>query len=229
MTRVLTLSDPRAVDVGLSGLRMASMARIATAGIAVPPGFVVTTECGEWADPEAEAAVFRAYDGLGDGHGNLPFVDVLLSPAAEHLPPPPGGSLETVRGVSTLAELFDAIDSCRGRACVDAGRPYHPGLPATFTAVGVFQALQAEVSGVAHTRCPQGTGGFVAETEGGPLLDGSLLALVRDTALRIRELLRSEVAVEWALVNGRLIVLQVVLQARPTGSPHQVATPGVPS
>lgn len=239
MTRVLTLSDPRATDVGLSGVRMAWMARIATAGIAVPPGFVVTTECGEWADPEAEAAVFRGYDSLGDGRGNLPVVEVRSSPAAEGLPAPAGGSLETARGIGTLPELFAAIDTCRGRACVDAGRPYYPGLPATFMAVGVFRTLPAEVSGVAFTRCPSGPGRSDVESADGRVLDESPLELVRETVRRISELLRADVGVEWAVVDGELVVLGVrALEAWPhpsgsrsaaAGAPANGATPGVPS
>lgn len=243
MTRVLRLSDPRARDVRLSGLRMSTMARIAADGVAVPPGFVVTTECGEWGDPEAEAAVFRGYDDLGDGHGALPVVSARSSPASEDLTAPPGGSFEPVPDVASLPELFAAIDACRGSACADQGRPYYAGPPATFMAVGVLETLQAEVSGVTYTRCPLGTGRVVVETVRGPLgpllagavipehvqlfptrgqvakrlvgedgpglLDETLLALVRDTSLHISELLTAEVGVEWVVVDGRLVVLQV--------------------
>jgi hypothetical protein len=138
MTRVLKLSDPRAADIRLSGLRMATLARLAADGVEVPPGFVVTTECGEWGDPEAEAAVFRGYDDLGDGHGGLPVVYVQASPASEDLAAPAGGTFEPQRGISSLAELFTAIDACRGSARPEQGRPYHPGPPATFMAVGVL-------------------------------------------------------------------------------------------
>lgn len=251
MTRVLRLSDPRAQDVRLSGLRMSAMARIAADGVAVPPGFVVTTECGEWGDPEAEAAVFRGYDDLGDGHGGMPVVSARSSPASEDLTPA-GGSFETQRDISTLPELFSAIDACRGGACHEQTRPYYPGPPATFMAVGVLQSLPAEFSGVTHTRCPLGTGRLVVETVRGPLppllegsvipehlellptrgqvakrlvgehgpdlLDDGLLALVRDTSLRISELLAAEVGVEWAVVEGRLIVLQVRDMGRPVPS-----------
>lgn len=178
MTRVLALSDPRAKDVRLSGLRMSTLARLAADGLAVPPGFVVTTECGEWGDPEAEAAVFRGYDGLGDGHGGLPEVYARASPASENLSAPPGGSFETVRDISTLSELFTAIDACRGGACHEQGRPYYAGPIATFMAVGVLQAVHAQISGVIHTRCPLGSGRVVVESVRGPLpplLAGSVI------------------------------------------------------
>jgi hypothetical protein len=188
MTRVLQLTDPRASDVRLSGLRMATLARLAAAGIEVPPGFVVTTECGEWADPEAEGAVYRGYDDLGDGRGGLPIVYAETSPASEDTAPPPGGTFEPQRGISTLAELFTAIDACRGSARHEQGRPYYPGPPATFTAVGVLQALPAEVSGVSTTRdAPEP---------------------VRDTVARVGEVLGADVSVEWAVIDGRVVVLQ---------------------
>ncbi len=242
MTRVLRLSDPRAQDVRLSGLRMSTMARLAADGLDVPPGFVVTTECGEWGDPEAEAAVFRGYDDLGDGHGGLPVVSARSSPASEDLTAPPGASFDTQRDISSLPELFSAIDACRGGPSHEQARPYYAGPPATFMAVGVLRSLPAELSGVTYTRCPLGTGRLVVETVRGalpPLLEGSvipehlellprqgrvakrlvgehgpelldeaLLALVRDASLHISELLSAEVGVEWAVVDGRLVVLQ---------------------
>lgn len=188
MTRVLKLSDPRAADVRLSGLRMATLARLAVGGVEVPPGFVVTTECGEWADPEAEAAVFRGYDDLGDGYGGLPVVYAEASPASGDLAVPAGGTFEPQRGIASLAELFTAIDACRGSARHEQGRPYYPGPPATFMAVGVLQVLPAEASGVSTTRQPEEP--------------------VRDILLRVGELLQAEVSVEWAVVDGRVVVLQ---------------------
>lgn len=188
MTRVLRLSDPRACDVRLSGLRMSTMARLAADGLDVPPGFVVTTECGEWGDPEAEAAVFRGYDDLGDGHGWLPVVCAEASPAREDLAAAEGETVEPQRGISTLAGLFTAIDACRGSVRHEQGRPYYPGPPATFMAVGVLQVLLAEASGVSTTRHP-------AEP-------------VRDTVLRVSEFLNAEVSVEWAVVDGRVFVLR---------------------
>lgn len=188
MTRVLQLTDPRATDVRLSGLRMATMARLATSGIDVPPGFVVTTECGEWADPEAEAAVFRGYDDLGDGHGRLPVVYAEASPAPDDVLPPPGGTFEPQRGIATLPELFRAIDACRGSVRPGQSRPYHPGPPATFMAVGVSKVLLAEASGVSTSRNPEEP--------------------VREVVRRVGEVLDAEVSVGWALVDGRIVVVQ---------------------
>ncbi len=246
MTRVLSLTDPRATDVVLSGLPVATLARITAAGIAVPPGFVVTTECGEWADPEAEAAVFRGYDGLGDGHGGLPVVDARSSPAAANLTELPATSLETVletvRDITSLPELLVAIDTCRGGPRLEESRPYYAGPPATFMAVGVFRTLHPEVSGVTYTRCPLGTGRLIVETvrgslsslrdgavipehlellptrgevtkrlvgeHGAELLDEALLTHVRETSLRVSDLMGAHVEVEWGVVDGKLIVLQ---------------------
>jgi hypothetical protein len=183
MTRVLKLTDPRAQDPALSGAAMATMARLAVAGIPVPQGFVVTTDCGEWADPEAEAAIFLGYHALGDEHGSLPVVYAVASPAADDLEPPEGGTFEPQRGVSNLQELFAAIDACRGRPRVGAARPYNAGPFPTFTAVGVL-----EVPHVVEQVTPN---------------------QIRDVAARVAELLGGPVEVECALVDGKLTVLKV--------------------
>ncbi len=186
MTRVLKLTDPRAQDYALSGVAMATMARLAVAGIPVPQGFVVTTDCGEWEDPEAEAAIFRGYHALGDGHGGLPVVYAVASPAATDLEPTEGGTFEPQRGLSNLSEVFAAIDACRGRPRVGAARPYNAGPFPTFMAVGVLEVPHVVQSPI----------------------DNVLQGQIRDVVARVAEVLGARVEVEWALVDGKVTVLK---------------------
>ena len=136
MTRVLEFTDPRAQDVKLSGPGMAVLAQIARAGVPLPAGFIVTSECGVWDDPDAEAAVYRGYHTLGDEQGEVPLLTVIAST-------PPEVPAVTRHGISTLAELFIAIDECRGGPEENGSRPYYNGPAATFVPVGVFVTQNA--------------------------------------------------------------------------------------
>jgi len=221
VTRVLQLTDPRAEDVRLAGRPMATLARLVGQGLPVPPGFVVTTECGEWADPEAEAAVYRAYHALGDGRGGLPTVCTIASPQTEEDGPsgdgpsgdgPSGeGSPPAQQSLSTLDELLAGIDACRGGARHDQGRPYYPGPPATFMAVGVLQLGIAGLSGGVAIRRLDGDDAYEAQhlwsTTTTPGDDAMKLAAL-DLARRVGELLRSDATVEWAVIDGHPVVVR---------------------
>lgn len=216
MTRVLRLTDPRAEDVRLTGRPMATLARLAANGLPVPPGFVVTTECGEWADPEAEAAVYRAYHALGDGRGGLPTVCTIASPQSEDdLPtgdvPSGEGSLTAQQSLSTMDELLAGIDACRGGVRHDQGRPYYPGPPAIFIAVGVLQLGTAGPTGAVAIRRLDGDDAYEARhlwsTTTSPGDDAVKLAAL-DLGRRVGELLRSDATVEWALIDGHPVVVR---------------------
>lgn len=218
MTRVLKLTDPRAQDCALSGAAMATMARLAVAGIPVPQGFVVTTDCGEWEDPEAEAAIFRGYHALGDGHGGLPVVYAVASPAAGDREPTEGGTFEPQRGLSNLTEVFAAIDACRGLPRVGAARPYNAGPFPTFMAVGVLEVPHVVRSGKAFASRAEGPGGVLVEVDpacSGPPIEYVTEIQIRDVATRVAELLGGRVEVEWALVEGELTVLKATESSVP--------------
>ena len=63
MTEVVWFGDPRCLDVERAGGKGASLARMATEGLRVPPGFVVPSQAlAEAADAERLAALARAGD-----------------------------------------------------------------------------------------------------------------------------------------------------------------------
>lgn len=216
MTRVLQLTDPRAQDVRLAGRQMATLARLAENGLPVAPGFIVTTECGEWADPEAEAAVYRAYHALGDGRGWLPSVRTVRSPESEDDVPFAEGSPMSQQPSSTLEELLRAIDICRGGRAHGQGRPYYPGPPAVFTAVGVLDLGGAQSAGAVMSRR---RGGVPCESTHlwgpkGDLLDDPPQRAALDLGRRVGELLGAEALVEWALLDGEPVVVRARCEFR---------------
>jgi phosphoenolpyruvate synthase/pyruvate phosphate dikinase len=179
MTRVLRLADPRATDTVLCGDDMSLLARLAGVGAPVPPGFVVTTECGPLDDPEAEAAVFRAYDALGDGHGTVPVVEARTSPTGGGTAASSGaGVLATVRDIGNLADLLGAIRTCRGADGPERAGASVRGAAGSHLAVGVVQTIRSDLSGVAYTACPLGTDRLMVESVRGTLSslrDGSVI------------------------------------------------------
>jgi hypothetical protein len=189
---------------------MATLARLAAAGLPVPPGFAVTTECGEWADPEAEPAVDRAYHALGDGRGGLPIVCVIPSRPVEDEVLSGDAGLDC-HSASTLDELLSAIDLCRSSPRPAEERPYYPGPPATFRAVGVLQFDAAAPREAVAIRRHADHDAYEIEplwcTTASPL-DETVRLDARELCRRVSDLLGSDAAVEWALVAGAPMVIR---------------------
>jgi phosphoenolpyruvate synthase/pyruvate phosphate dikinase len=177
MTRVLSLSDPRATDAALSGNKMATLALLQAASVPVLPSFIVTTECGALGDPEVESAITRAYDGLGRDVA----VSVRSSATGEDMAHRSGaGMFATVLDVVGVEDLFAAIATCRASAGRNHVRAYlgNGGEAETHMAVGVMTMLVPVISGVTFTRSPLGTGHMVVEVVPGPLgplVDGTVI------------------------------------------------------
>ena len=156
----------------------------------VPLAFVLTTECGELEDAEAEAAISRAYDDLG----RAAKVSVRSSSLAEDTTSrSAAGMFSTVLDVVGLDDLLKAIARCRASATSDHVRAYLGGAAATHMAVGVMSMVQPDVSGVTFTRSPLETGHMIVETVRGPLqplVDGTVIPEHLEIRREQRQVLR---------------------------------------
>src|SRR5262245_30431212 len=152
------ITEADAAKVGGKGL---SLARMASAGLSVPPGFVITTEAyrriartGGRPDSEFLSAVENAYERLGGG-----LVAVRSSATAEDAADTSfAGQQETILGVEGFAHLMNAVAVCWQSLHTERARAYRArqGIDesALAMAVVVQKLVPAEVAGVLFTRDP---------------------------------------------------------------------------
>ena len=150
----IELSD--AEQVGGKGL---SLARMARAGLPVPPGFCLTCDAytsanGQLATSSFQSSLIEAYRRLGGG-----LVAVRSSATAEDGAETSfAGQQETILGVEGESALLDAVQRCWTSLHTDRAKAYRlkQGIAddAVAMAVVVQQLVPAEVAGVLFTRDP---------------------------------------------------------------------------
>jgi pyruvate,water dikinase len=136
-----------------------SLARLARAGLPVPPGFCLSTglyarlvSAGVRSDSATWSAILAAYQELGGG-----LVAVRSSATAEDgATASLAGQQETVLGVQGEAALADAIVHCWASLHSERARAYRAqqGVTAGGMGVVVQRLIAAEVAGVLFTRDP---------------------------------------------------------------------------
>ena len=150
----------------LVGGKGASLADMTKAGLNVPPGFTISTECCElyfrnarhWpADLEEQVrtslAQLEAMAGRLFGRGDDPLLVAVRSGAAESMP----GMMDTILNVGSWEQLVDAINAVFNSWNNDraiAYRRHHKIEGLLGTAVTVQTMCPAEVSGVMFTANP---------------------------------------------------------------------------
>lgn len=154
-----SVTDADAPIVGGKGL---SLGKTTTAGLPVPPGFVVTTDAyrklhstGIRSDAGFASAVSDAYRKLGSGP-----VAVRSSATAEDgVEDSFAGQQETILGVTGEEDLISAIERCWRSLHTERAIAYRrqKGIPddGMAMAVVVQQLVPSDVSGVLFTRDPQ--------------------------------------------------------------------------
>jgi len=152
------ITDADALNVGGKGL---SLGKTATAGLPVPPGFVVTTQAfrrlserGIRSDIGFSRGLREAYETLG--HGT---VAVRSSATAEDAADTSfAGQQETILGVEGDDRLIEAIERCWRSLFTDRAVAYRKkqGIDAAGVAMAVVvqQLVPAEAAGVLFTRDP---------------------------------------------------------------------------
>ena len=152
------ISDLDAVRVGGKGL---SLGKTASAGLPVPPGFVITTDAyrrlhdrGIRSDPNFTQALFDAYRTLGGGP-----VAVRSSATAEDAADTSfAGQQETILGVEGEESLVEAVERCWRSLFTERAVAYRAkqGVEASGLAMAVVvqQLVSAEAAGVLFTRDP---------------------------------------------------------------------------
>lgn len=145
------IGDEQRGSVGGKGL---NLARLARAGLPVPPGFVVTTNADNRAEEAVDAAVAEAYGRLGGGP-----VAVRSSATAEDSAEFSfAGQQETFLGVEGTAALRDALRRCRESLFTQRARSYRDamgvGERSVAMAVVVQRLVAADAAGVLFTRDP---------------------------------------------------------------------------
>lgn len=151
---VLSLRDAGAASVELSGGKGASLSRLITHGILVPPGFVITTKAHEKGmDTELEAEIIAAFDNLG-----VERVAVRSSAVAEDSETASwAGQLDTFLNV-TKAQLTEAIQKCWASIGSKHAETYadeHNIAAKQRTVAVVVQAMvDSDISGVLFTANP---------------------------------------------------------------------------
>jgi phosphoenolpyruvate synthase/pyruvate phosphate dikinase len=154
MQSMKQLSKVDSSMVGLVGGKAASLGELITAGITVPPGFVITTEVyGKVISPKLKKAIFEGFDKLGAER-----VAVRSSAVAEDSASASwAGQLDTYLNV-TKEGLIDAIQKCRASITSAHAREYadYNQVADSDRAVAVIvQAMvDSEVSGVLFTANP---------------------------------------------------------------------------
>src|SRR5437667_544507 len=152
----------------LVGGKGASLADMTRAGLNVPPGFTISTECcqlyfqnqRQWPtglEDEVRAGLARleALSGRAFGRGDGPLLVAVRSGAAESMP----GMMDTVLNVGSWEQLVDAINSVFNSWNNDravAYRRHHRIDGLLGTAVTVQIMCPAEVAGVMFTADPVG-------------------------------------------------------------------------
>jgi pyruvate,water dikinase len=140
---VLGLDDPTAVEPSITGAKAANLARAATAGMTVVPGFVVTTVASRRLDDPAIATALRAaWDAL-TSNGRHALVVRSSSTAEDAVTSSMAGQFTSVVGVSGWDAFLDAVERVVGSATV-----VRVDGDARAMAVLVQRALDATVSGV---------------------------------------------------------------------------------
>ncbi|VTU00352.1 pyruvate phosphate dikinase : Pyruvate phosphate dikinase PEP/pyruvate-binding protein OS=Rhodopirellula sp. SWK7 GN=RRSWK_04808 PE=4 SV=1: PPDK_N: PEP-utilizers [Gemmataceae bacterium] len=152
------ITDAEAAHVGGKGL---SLAKTASAGLPVPPGFVVTTQAfrrlsqrGIGSDPDFKRSLLDAYEKLGGGP-----VAVRSSATAEDAADTSfAGQQETILGVVGDDRLVEAVERCWRSLFTERAVAYRKkqGIDddAVAMAVVVQQLVPAEAAGVLFTRDP---------------------------------------------------------------------------
>lgn len=164
------ISDADADRVGGKGL---SLGRTATAGLPVPPGFVVTTQAfrrlrdrGIRSDPGFTSTLLDSYRALGGGT-----VAVRSSATAEDAADTSfAGQQETILGVEGDDRLIEAIERCWRSLFSERAAAYRAkqGVDAAGLAMAVVvqQLVPAEAAGVLFTRDPLDADGKTMLAEG---------------------------------------------------------------
>lgn len=166
MSEVRTFADIGPDHGASAGGKGLSLARLAAAGLPVPPGFCILSSAQARlagrppaADPDLAAAVVRAYQALGAGS-----VAVRSSATAEDGAVASfAGQQETFLGVEGEAALLDAVGRCWASLTSERALAYRrrQGVAedAPAMAVVVQRLVAAEVAGVLFTRDPHDPAG----------------------------------------------------------------------
>ena len=162
MRDVLHFGEITDADAGRVGGKGLSLARLAAAGLPVPPGFVATTDAYRRlrdgtdgrGDHDFNGAVREAYQQLGGGP-----VAVRSSATAEDTADTSfAGQQETILGVEGDGPLLQAIGRCWASLHTDRAKAYRErqGVDAAGLAMAVVvqRLVPAEVAGVLFTRDP---------------------------------------------------------------------------
>jgi phosphohistidine swiveling domain-containing protein len=161
MPDLLFLDAITTADAGRVGGKAASLARLAAAGLPVPPGFVLTTDAyrrlhaaGIRSDPASARAVLDTYRRLGGGP-----VAVRSSATAEDGSEASfAGQQETLLGVAGDDLLLDAVERCwrslHSSRAVAYRRQRDIPDDGLAMAVVVQRLVPADVAGVLFTRDP---------------------------------------------------------------------------
>lgn len=146
---VLDLTD--AANVKLAGGKGAALARLVSAGFAVPDGFVITTTAFNRMDSDLESEILKAFDKL-----DAKYVAVRSSAAAEDGAKDAwAGQLDTYLNVGR-PELIDKVQRCWQSTSSDRAKSYaeQKGLEAGSVAVVVQEMIQSETSGIVFSVNP---------------------------------------------------------------------------
>jgi phosphohistidine swiveling domain-containing protein len=158
MPDILFLDEVTDADAGRVGGKGLSLARLAAAGLPVPPGFVVTTDayrrCMTKGVTDVGRAVEDAYTRLGSGP-----VAVRSSATAEDAADASfAGQQETVLGVNGVLPVVGAVERCWRSLHTERAGAYRArqgvGESGLAMAVVVQKLVPAEVAGVLFTRDP---------------------------------------------------------------------------
>ena len=161
MTDIVFFDAIEAVDAGRVGGKGLSLGKTASAGLPVPPGFVITTDAyrrlyerGIRSDAEFTRSLLDAYRKLGGGA-----VAVRSSATAEDAADTSfAGQQETILGVEGDEALIDAVERCWRSLFTERAVAYRAkqGVAAAGLAMAVVvqQLVPAEAAGVLFTRDP---------------------------------------------------------------------------
>lgn len=160
---VFSWSSPEAQLPEVAGTKVATLVRLAARGFRVPTGFVLTT--GARSDGQWRQEVTEAYRALGG-----PSVAVRSSATDEDLPGRSAAGLyRTVLDVTGTADVLAAVQECLLSADSAHRQAYGTRGTDERMAVGVMVMVRPDVSGVAFSTDPLGSGSLVIEAVRGPL------------------------------------------------------------
>ena len=208
MPDILFFDEITDASAGLVGGKGLSLGKTATAGLPVPPGFVVTTQAyrrlaarGARGDAGFARALVGAYESLGGG-----LVAVRSSATAEDAADTSfAGQQETILGVQGDEQLLDAIERCWRSLFTERAVAYREkqnvDASGLAMAVVVQKLVPAESAGVLFTRDPLDPDGtrMLAESAWGlgeVVVSGRVqpdrFALARDTGRVLSRVLGSK-------------------------------------